>query len=336
MKNQPGVTFQAMTTVLKAMKLSSSEMPKTSEKLAALVEIKKTEEAVVFQDEIKFLSQIQEQSVHFNQQSATDKQESDTLFKKLNQAQIQSTRSIVREFENPQNDIDSWGDILTQGIITIQENQGSLNQIDLNSEHELFDHLDNLKNRFISIKQILDDIHISTQETNQALASFVDTTAIQKNKREGITIREINRKAIRSYNARQIQKTRSLLEEAVANTPNEPTLRANLALLLLEMGDVDGAENAIHTSEMSTQNPEMVYISSLIEIKRGAYPKAIELLQTCLESITSLADEMVFRLSLAEAWYGDGHPQQALKNWQRVLEIDPAQPTARSWVEAIG
>jgi len=78
-----------------------------------------------------------------------------------------------------------------------------------------------------------------------------------------------------------------------------------------------------------------MYVRAMLALQQHDEQQAICLLTQCCNAARETAQEVTYRLALAEALYLDGHPYEAVREWQRVLQLDAEQPTALAWLELV-
>ena len=248
----------------------------------------------------------------------------------------ESSRAISNELEGPQNDIDATGEILFQSLSEQMNNLEELNKAEVKTDNNRLQ----FNYNFLEGWRRIDDnlAHISTLLGQAEIASSkaVQTDLIRKKEQDLHLALEINQQAITAYNQGFRQKAYSLLEQAIKLAPQEVAIYLNAAQISLAMGHITQAEQLLTTAAViNPQSPHVMYTEGMIALRKGQTTQAISTLTTNLETVTNPLDEVTFRLGLAEAYYADGHPQQAVFQWQKVLEIEPMHPVAQAWLNML-
>jgi tetratricopeptide (TPR) repeat protein len=121
------------------------------------------------------------------------------------------------------------------------------------------------------------------------------------------------------------------LQKAKAEDSRSSLLLITLSAVLLEKGDVVGAENNLLLAQMvDSLNPEVYFYLAKAKAKRGEYSQSIETMKTALERGPN---QPRYHYQLGVIYRDAKRGLDAIQSWKRAVELDPSLADAS---EALG
>ena len=135
-------------------------------------------------------------------------------------------------------------------------------------------------------------------------------------------------------------------ELVLAAEPNEFYTNLYMASIELNLGRLDAAEAyARKSTQLSPANPQAHFALGSVLARRAQWPAAIDTFKHAVDlmeasnraSDTSLsrADQISYRLALAEAYHSGGQSALAIGAYQAVLKLDPKNAAASAALAAL-
>jgi tetratricopeptide (TPR) repeat protein len=328
--------FRALTATLSSLKLTATQMPVKTGALADELSHEYTEGENTHHALLSFIGTLVREAATGNEQISQDRQKSLAELGRYQQVIEGSARSIATELEGPQTGLDTLSVIMFQNLNELYDHLGESDMSDIGSDQALEEYLIFSLERWNQVDGRLISILTNLTEAQRTTAGAIQTD-YQRNREKDIqTAISLNQQAVAAYHQGYRQKALALLEQAVYLAPEEVAIALNMAQLALETDRIDQAEDAWQIAAgLAAQSGEVMFTEGSIALKRGDSARAIEIFETCASATTSPADEVAYRLSLAEAYYTSGHPLPAVAQWKKILEIEPLQPIASAWLQAI-
>ncbi len=130
--------------------------------------------------------------------------------------------------------------------------------------------------------------------------------------------------------AQQVQQKIADAEREIGREPDEISHWVNLALLLRRIGET---EKAIESFKVATSlDPWNMHLQNnlaLLLMENGDNDAAIRRFEAIVKIDSTLSDVW---LNLGAAYANAGHAPQAQAAWQKVMELNPGNPTARAYL----
>lgn len=330
------IAFRAMTEAFQIVQQTTQHLPDEAHVLEEQLNKQYSETKDSHYAALASLESLDAHSLQASGQILHDQQSTSETLHSYKRTIDESSRAISNELEGPQNDIDATGEILFQSLSEQMNNLEEMNKTEVKTDNNRLQCNLNYLEVWRRIDDNLAKISTLLGQADNASSKAVQTNLIRKKEQDHNLALEINQQAITAYNQGFRQKAYSLLEQAIKLAPQEVDIYLNAAQLSLAMGRITQAEQLLTTATViNPQSPHVMYTEGMIALHKGEITKAISNLKTCLESVTNPLDEVTFRLGLAEAHYADGHPQQAVIQWQKVLEIEPMHSVAQAWLNIL-
>jgi tetratricopeptide (TPR) repeat protein len=116
-------------------------------------------------------------------------------------------------------------------------------------------------------------------------------------------------------------------KRAVEEAPDEPLVRTNLALTLIQLGDPDGAEREFeHALSLDSSDAFAHYNLGTLLLDSGRYEAAVGHFEAAIERD---AGQLRAHFNLGKALERLGRHEAALPHYRRVVEDDPGNAAAR-------
>jgi tetratricopeptide (TPR) repeat protein len=257
-------------------------------------------------------------------------------FQVYRQTLSQSASSVVNELEGPLDDVETLDEIMFTSLYEQLEALSELNDAESKVDQARASSLTRYGDASQQTNERLANVLIALSQADDSISEAVQTDHRLETEQAAQQGLALNQQAIRAYYQGLWQMALAFLEQAVCLAPNEATIWLNLTRLCLETGRLESAVKAWHmAANLAPQSVDVLYTEGLIALQHGDTKRAVEILESCVGKANSPTDEVTYRLSLAEACYSDGHPQRAVEQWQRVSEIEPMQPVAQAWLQAL-
>jgi tetratricopeptide (TPR) repeat protein len=110
--------------------------------------------------------------------------------------------------------------------------------------------------------------------------------------------------------------------EAIAQSPNDPTLRNRLGICYQHKGDAKAARAAYKKAlDIRKDYPEAWNNLGTIDHARGKYKQAIAAYS---RAIQAKPQDAVFHKNLGAAWLARGDVERALEAWNEAFRLNPA------------
>jgi hypothetical protein len=328
--------FRELTTACERLKESSAAMMEHSRQLAKPLGERDREADQTHRVILDRLGALITQGQSEQEQIEQASQKSSATLERYKRVLIQSASAQATEIESSQTEMGTFGAELSQGLYEQRENLSGLDTI----EHEAdVTRVAQLTNYAEVLRQVDDQaiaILDALSQTDEALGRSLQTEAQLEIERQTQAALDLNRQAIMAYDQGYRQQAAALLEKAARLVSRNQTIQLNLARLCVELQRIEQArqiwQDAAH---LWSDSIGVLYLEGLIALKEHDYACSIDILARCVDEASSPADGVTYRLALAEAYYRAERPQLASEQWKRVLEIEPLQPVATTWLQAI-
>lgn len=242
-----------------------------------------------------------------------------------------STNSITGALDIPRRSTDALREIMLTSLYKQWQELSALNEAESGADVTRITNLGRYHAMLQKASKQFEDILAALYRANVSSTAAVQTEYSMETEhyvRQGVAL---NQQAVKAYYQGFSQTALALLEQAARLAPGDVTILLNLAQLYLEMGQIEqAAEAQCKAAHLAPQSAQVLYIEGVLALKQGDTRRAVETLSRCVDAVANPTDQLPYRLALAEAYYLDGHPQQAVEQWHRVLAIEPMHPTAHS------
>ena len=122
------------------------------------------------------------------------------------------------------------------------------------------------------------------------------------------------------------------LMRKAGDNPDDPQVQLQLAIMLLQEGNLDEAEVFLNKAQvLDVNNADVPYLKGYIANVRKDYPKAASLMEESLK----LQDRVEVRTSAGTLYrYYLNDIPKALAHWQKALENPNITPAQKAQIEA--
>jgi tetratricopeptide (TPR) repeat protein len=244
--------------------------------------------------------------------------------------------STTAGLEGSQDNVRNLGLIMTAGLLGHVEQLSTLDQTDYQADQARLEKLASYQQGWEQVGRELEDILVPLKRADAAARGAIQTDQrlkIEGDARSGIAL---NQQAIIAYHRGFRLMALAYLEQAARFAPGDIQIGLNLALISLEMNRVDQAEQAWRkATQLSPDSLEVRYVEGMIALQRADTQRAIDVFEACIIAVSNPSDEVAYRSGLAQAYYRHGLARQAILQWEKVLEMEPMHPAAKSWLWAV-
>ncbi len=131
----------------------------------------------------------------------------------------------------------------------------------------------------------------------------------------------------------QLQEQALLAQRAVEVHPDDPQRWIELARLMMQIGYFDRAEEAFTAAlAQAPQNRALLNDWANLAIVRGDTTQALQRFQSLLQQDPTFAAGW---LNLGIIYAMTGQPEAARTAWERVLQLNPADPDAQAYIDLL-
>lgn len=336
MPGEPQRAFKSLAASSESLQDSTSSLSKQYAEFSSRLDEWRGEEQKLHQTVLEGTHALVEQASDDQDRLKRAREDSDQRFREYHRALEESARSTVGELEAPLDHVEALEEIMFRSIQGQVIGLTALNDVESESDRSRAQGLAGYAEELERAGRRLDEVSDSLSRAGVSLSASVQTRCRAETEhalRRGL---ELNKHAVEAYYRGQPKTAHVLLQEAVNLAPREPAIWLNLAQLCLDAGDVEHAARAWQqASDRASEATDVLHTAGLIALKRGDTDEAVESLAKCVALAVDPLEELRCRLDLARACYLNGSPDEAIQHWERVLELDPAQPLALAWIRSL-
>ena len=273
------------------------------------------------------------QSKNAEAQIVSESQAGREMAGSLAQAGYHRVQQLMAGLDGLASDIEAMGDGLWYELHESERAISMSNMQEASADAGRDGQLSHIMAQFARLDILLSQIVGSIGDAQRTVAASVEFQQTTEKMQRADAALDLNQQAAVAQAQGWLETSVALLEMAVQQSPDDVTLRLNLAEAYLATRRTSrAAEQLAAATRLSPDSPRVAHIAGCISLRRGESESAVELLS---RSVTLAPDEPDYRLSLAEAYYMTNRSQKAIEQWRRILESDPDHPLARHYLTQI-
>ena len=334
--SSPQATFHDLTEALVRLTQLTGQMPGQTQSVMEqekdLATQKKAAQAVLVA-EMQAYAMVQGEAQRQNEAAAAESSQQVVTCMEI---KVKTSQSVESGLGNVQAQIFGFGDEFRTNLVQQYEALGELNGQEAEADYRRLDGLRSYHSLLGLCQAEIDGIQARLAEADN---SFRQKQTIEINLDHEASCEDAvkyNQAGILAYEQGKVYTAYTLFERANTCDPANIAIGLNFISLCLESGHLQQAIDLLFQIRKFDKNSQdILFTSGLVNLYNSSFHQAQIDFNEALNGCQNPIAEIEIRLWLAEAYFAERKPQQAIAEWKTVLKVDPFNSIANQWINMI-